>query len=444
MSETFGRALPRLHTAPPGPRSVELARRLRAVESRNITRIADDWPVFWEEASGANVRDADGNVYIDLTAGFGVAAAGHAPPAVSAAIAAQAARLPHGLGDVHPSRTKVELLERLAALAPRGLDVTVLGTTGADAVEAALKTAALASGRPGVIAFRNGYHGLTIGTLAVTDRPASSEPFPGLLGPRARLAVFPDAADARYDAAGSLGEVAALVDQAASDGQPVGAVVVEPVQGRGGIVVPPPDFLTGLRELCDARDLVLIADEVYTGLGRTGRWFACDHSGVVPDIMVLGKALTGSIPMSAAIGSRAVMSAWPESTGEAIHTSTFLGNPTACAAALAQLRIIEDDRLVERAEALGDVVAERIAGWVSGIPGVVRGRGLGLMRGVQLAAPADEDAAGDPLVKRLLRRGILALTEGPRGDVLAITPPLVITEQQLDHALDVIEEEIRR
>lgn len=441
MTLPFGRQLPHLLTTPPGPRSHALAARLRRVESRNITHVAADWPVFWEEASGANVRDADGNVYIDLTAGFGVAAAGHAPPAVAAAIASQAARLAHGLGDVHPSRAKVELLERLAGIAPPGLDVTILGISGADAVEAALKTAVLATGRAGVVAFRNGYHGLTLGALAVTDRAASSDPFRHRLGPRASLARFPDAAsgDATADA---IAAVASRIDEAGNGPDAVGAVIVEPVQGRGGIVVPPADFLPSLRALCDARGVLLIVDEIYTGLGRTGRWFACEHVAVVPDIVTVGKALGGSIPISAAIGSRAVMEAWPESAGEAIHTSTFLGNPTACAAALAQLRLIEEEGLLARTQALGEHVAARVDSWRGRSRHPVHGRGLGLMRGLKLTAPADEGAEGEPLVKRLLRRGILALTEGPRGDVLAITPPLVITESQLDHALDVIEEEL--
>ena len=441
MTEPFGRQLPHLASRPPGPRSRALAARLRRVESRNITLVADDWPVFWEDARGANVRDADGNVYVDLTAGFGVAAAGHAAPEVAAAIAEQAARLPHGLGDVHPSRVKVELLEKLALLAPGELDTVILGISGADAVEAALKTALLATGRPGVIAFRGGYHGLSLGALAVTDRDESSAPFRAALGRSARLAAFPDG-DAGDTAAGALADVRAHLDEADTARAPIGAIVVEPVQGRGGIVVPPSDFLPGLRALCDEAGALLIADEIYTGLGRTGRWFACEHTGVVPDILTVGKSLAGSLPISAAIGSADLMRAWPESRGEAIHTSTFLGNPTACAAALAQLRLIEEQDLPGRATALGDRVARRVDSWAGAGTRVVRGRGIGLMRGIELRDAADEGARGEPLVKRLLRRGILALTEGPRGDVLAITPPLVITEQQLDFALDVIEEEL--
>ncbi|HEX6589080.1 MAG TPA: aspartate aminotransferase family protein, partial [Longimicrobiales bacterium] len=340
MTTPFGSQLPELAGTPPGPRSRELGARLRRVESRNITLVADDWPIFWEEARGANVRDADGNVYVDLTGGFGVAAAGHAAPQVADAIARQAARLPHGLGDVHPSRVKVELLERLAELAPPGLDTTILGTTGAEAVEASLKTALLATGRAGVIAFRNGYHGLSIGALAATDRPESADPFGARIGRRARLAPYPDAARPAT-ARESIDAVRAIVDETRGTEHAIGAIVVEAIQGRGGIVVPPADFLPSLRAVCDDAGALLVVDEIYTGLGRTGRWFACEHVGVVPDIVTVGKALSGALPISAAIGRADVMRAWPESRGEALHTSTFLGNPVGCAAALAQLRLIE-------------------------------------------------------------------------------------------------------
>ena len=443
MTPPFGRQLPNIVTPPPGPRSRGLASRLRGVESRNITHVADDWPVFWQEAAGANVRDADGNVFVDLTGGFGVANAGHANPHVAAAIGAQAARLPHGLGDVHPSAVKVELLERLAAIAPAGLDVSILGTTGADAVEAALKTAMLATGRSGFVAFENGYHGLSLGALGVTDRDVSSAPFAARIGPPARRARYPHA-DQEGSADQSLAEVRRSIDEAHGSATAIAAVVVEPIQGRGGIVVPPPDFMPRLRALCDEAGVLLIADEIYTVIGRTGRWFACEHTEVVPDILTIGKALSGTVPISATIGSAELMRAWPESQGEALHTSTFLGNPLACAAALANLRVIEELALLERAAALGARVAARTASWVGSVDGVMGTRGVGLMQGVVLRHAGDEGAADDPLVKRLMRRGVLALTEGPRGDVLAITPPLVIQEDQLDHALDVIEEELRR
>ncbi len=427
----FGRTLPRLETPVPGPRSLELGRRLRAVESPNITRIDRDGPIFWAEAAGANVRDADGNVYIDLTAGFGVAGAGHSHPAVAEAVARQVRRLAHAMGDVHPADVKVELLERLAELAPGDLAMAILSANGSDAVESALKTAAVATGRPGVIAFEGAYHGLGYGALAVTAPRRFREPFRRQLYPGVRFVPFPGARDAP-DSDVVLAAVRAAVEETRGGADPVGAVIVEPIQGRGGILVPPPDFLPGLRALCDELDLLLVVDEVYTGLGRTGRWFACEHWKVVPDLLVIGKSLAGGLPLSAVLGSAAVMEAWPASGGEAIHTSTFLGNPVTAAAALAHLRVIEEDRLVERADRLGRGLGDRLEEWVRELPAAAGARGLGLMRALELAGPEPEGAARR-VVARALRAGIILLAEGP---ALAFTPPLVITEEQLDHALD--------
>ena len=451
MADPLGERLPALRTAVPGPRSRALTARLRRVESRNITA-TDDGPIFWAEAAGANVRDVDGNVYIDLTAGFGVSAAGHGSPAVGDAIAAQYRRLAHAMGDVHPADVKVELLERLAALAPGDLSVSILSANGGDAVESALKTAVMATGRPGIVAFEGGYHGLGYGALSVTSGHRFRAPFAGQLFQGVSFAPFPRAAspgggagaDGGPDAgAGSghdgpvtthraLAAVRAAVEEAEAGEHPVGAVIVEPVQGRGGILVPPADFLPALRSLCTELDVVLILDEVYTGLGRTGRWFACQHWDVVPDVLVVGKSLAGGLPLSAAIGPPAVMDAWPASDGEAIHTSTFLGNPVTCAAALAQLREIEARDLVARAATLGERLATRLRE-VGERHEVGPARGLGLMRALELVGPPGTAAR---VSAAALREGVIVL---PEGTALAFTPPLTITEAQLEHAVDVIE-----
>jgi 4-aminobutyrate aminotransferase-like enzyme len=440
-----GEELPALRTPVPGPRSRALATRLASVECRTITRIAEDAPIFWEAARGAAIRDADGNVYVDLTAGFGVSTAGHANPHVAAAIGSQAARLPHALGDVHPAVPKVALLERLAAIAPGDLSVTILASAGAEAVEAALKTAMLHTGRPGILAFDGAYHGLTYGALAATARSEFRAPFERQLFPGVRFAPYPPAADP--DRSGRVRDAIAAAAEAIRSAErgphPIGAVIVEPMLGRGGLVVPAPGFLRALRDLCDGVDRILIFDEIYTGIGRTGAWFCCEHEGVVPDVIVVGKALTGSLPLSAAIGSTAVMRAWPPSAGEAIHTSTFLGNPIACAAALAQLDEIEGRGLVTRAAALGRIIGERTAEWARAIHGVVNAEGRGLLQGVRLSSRARGSRALE--VCRLAQNGgVLVLAEGPSADVLAITPPAVITETQLGEALDVIEGALRR
>lgn len=426
-------------TEVPGPRSRALGARLGRVESRNITPAT---PIFWSAAAGAAVQDADGNIYVDLSAGFGVAMAGHANPDVAAAIARQAERLPHGLGDVYPPEIKVELLERLATLAPAGLNVTILGSGGAEAVEAALKTAVMHTGRTGVLAFEGGYHGLALGALAVTHRAEFRAPFAALLNPHVRFCPYPDGGTG--DGAAELAAVCAALAAADRAGAPIGAIIAEPMLGRGGLVVPPAGFLAGLRALCDGTDRVLILDEIYTGFGRTGRWFACERDGVVPDILVVGKALTGSVPLSAAIGTAQVMAAWPPSSGEAIHTSTFLGNPVACAAALAQLAYIEREQLVARAAALGARIRARTEAWARRLKIVASVTGLGLLQGVRLRPDAAGASAALAVAAAVLAEGVIVLAEGPRADVLAITPPAVITGTQLERALDVIEAELER
>jgi 4-aminobutyrate aminotransferase/(S)-3-amino-2-methylpropionate transaminase len=418
---TIGADPPRLVSDVPGPRSRALTVRLERVESRNVTCTAPTPPIFWERAVGANVWDVDGNRYVDLTSGFGVANAGHAHPAVVEAIGRQSGRLLHAMGDVHPAEAKVALLEEIARRYPGGVAArAVLGSSGSDAVDAALKTAMLSTGRPGVVSFEGAYHGLSIGALDATWRPIFREPF------RARLAGA--TSFARF---GDLEDVARAASECAA---PVGAVIVEPVQGRGGERIPPAGFLAGLRALCDREGWLLIADEVYTGFGRTGRWFACDHEGVVPDLLCLAKGLSSGMPISACAGRSEVMDAWPSSDGEALHTQTFLGHPPSCAAALASLRALEEEGLIERSAEVGAAALAHLEGRMAGRPGVRAVRGLGLLLAVELDGPERAESLCD----RALARGIITLLSGDDGDVLALTPPLTIDRSQLLTAIDVV------
>jgi 4-aminobutyrate aminotransferase / (S)-3-amino-2-methylpropionate transaminase / 5-aminovalerate transaminase len=446
----FGQLLPEIVTAPPGPASRALAQELARHESPNVTYLGEDFPVFWAEARGANVRDVDGNVYVDLTAAFAVASAGHGHPEIVTAVQAQAARLLHGMGDVHPPDVKVLLLRALAEVTPGGLCRSVLANSGAEAIEVALKTSALATGRPRVIAFHGGYHGLTYGALDVSGGEDFRTPFSAQLARNAIFAPYPYSyrspfrGDDEAVAAACLRYLEHLLDSPATAAEEVGAILVEPVQGRGGDIVPHPSFLPGLREICDRRQLLLIADEIYTGFGRTGRWFACEHTGVTPDILVAGKALTGGLPLAVCIGTDEVMRAWPPSGGEAIHTSTFLGNPLGCAAALASLQVLREQRLVERAAVVGAHLKTRLEQITSGHPHVGEVRGLGMMVGVELVRNRDSRVPAPELVGHgvveALRRGLLLLGGGIHGNVLSFSPPFVITDAQLAHALEVLEE----
>ena len=442
-----GRDLANIVVTPPGPKSRALTSDLREVESRNITFVSDDFPIFFEAGAGANLQDVDGNVYVDLSGAFAVAAAGHSDLRIADAIGDQARRLMHGMGDVHPNALKVELARQLCALTPgTGAKRVIFSSSGAEAIESAIKTAAIATGKPGILCFTGAYHGLTYGALEVTDRSIFRAPFVRQLGgfsTRVPFAYCHRCPIGRHYPECSV-ECLRLVEHALDgpDGADIGAIVVEPIQARGGDVVPPDAWLQGLRAICDRRGLLLIADEIYSGFGRTGKWFACDHAGVVPDLICVGKGMSSGFPISACVGRAEAMDRWPPSSGEAIHTSTFLGNPMGCAAALASIARLLEERLVERAARLGAILEKRfdlLRARSKGRIADVRGRGLmwGLECVDSSGAP-DGELAG-AIVVGVLRRGIVMLSSGPTGHVLQLAPPLVITEEQLDFCVDEIE-----
>lgn len=445
--------LPEIHGDIPGPRSLALASRLRRHESRNVTFVSEDWPIFWERAEGANVWDADGNRYLDLTSAFGVASLGHTRDEVRDAATAQAAKLMHAMGDVHPTELKAELCERLSALTferwGMGNAKTILCNSGFEAVEAALKTSLLHSGKPGVIAFRGGYHGLGFGALAAGGIPFFREPFRAQLRDFAVLLPYPGCYRCPYGVCDGFRiegrdfpscstaclEKLRMEIQTAIRQREIGAILVEPIQGRGGCVVPPLDFLRLLRQVCDEHKILLIADEILTGFNRTGALFACDHSGVVPDIICLGKALTGGFPLSACVGRADIMDAWPASTGEALHTSTFLGNPLGCAMALESLKIHSDPEVSRSVREKG----ARMKAALRAIrcPHIGDVRGTGLMLGVELLEERSRLPATRltlSLVKQALRHGLLLLADSPDANVLSFTPPFCITDEEIDFA----------
>lgn len=428
---TSGDLPPDVKLPPPGPASRRLARRLAAAEAPGVNTLYRGEPaILWAEALGANVLDVDGNRYVDLTSGFGVAAVGHRHPRVVAAVHRQADRLLHALGDVHGHPARVELAERLAALTPageRGEDLSVYpAVSGSDAVEVAVKTALLATGRSAVVAFEPSYHGLTAGALALTSRPAFREPFAAHLHPHLRRLPYGAGGGALEQAVAGPGDGDGAAGAAA-------CVVVEPVVGREGVVFPPAGWLRRLAEACRRHGALLVADEIFTGFGRTGRLFASQP--VRPDLVVCGKALGGGLPVAAVVAPRRLMAAW-ESGGEALHTATFIANPPACAAALAVLDVVEEEDLPARAARLGARVAPRLARWPQRFAGVTAVRGEGLLWGVELA----DSATAGRLVAEALGRGLLMLAGGPEGRVAQVVPPLTIAEGQLEAALELLEE----
>lgn len=418
-----GDLLPRIVTPPPGPRSRALSARLAATEAPGVNTLVGDAPsLVWEEACGTNVLDVDGNRYLDLTAGFGVAAVGHRHPRVTAAVREQAGRLLHGLGDVHAHPLRPELAERLGRRAPvSGGDPRLhFAVSGSDAVEVAVKTALLATGRPGVVAFQPAYHGLTLGALALTSRPHFRRPFAAHLHAHVH----------RLPHGGDPGDLAALL----AGRDDVACAVVEPVVGREGVLFPPQGWLAAVAGACRDAGVLLVADEIFTGLGRTGHWFAVEHDGVAPDLLVCGKALGGGLPVAAVVGRRALMDAW-SSDGEARHTATHVANPVACAAALAVLDALESDDLPARAARLGTRLAATLAPWPDRLPAVAAVRGRGLLWALEL----DSHDSAHRLVETARSRGLLLLAGGPEGRVAQLVPPLTITEPQLEAALEILE-----
>ena len=439
-----------------------ILRWLRDFESRNVTFLDPDgsWPVVWERARDVNVWDASGKKWLDLTAAFGVAAAGHANPRVVKAGQRQLARLPHAMGDVHPHARKAELARELSRITfgrwTESADVrgrkassvsnfrlvpsaatgkTIFSNSGFEAVESALKTAMLATGRQGVIAFAGAYHGLGYGALNVTHRDFFRGPFHQQLREFGHFVPFPTAPSEIPAVEWSLRRLLRR--------ERIGAVLVEPVQARGGINVPPVEFLPMLRKVCNEHGTLLVLDEIYTGFGRTGKWFACEHSGVVPDLICLGKALTGGFPLSACVGRADLMdAAWPKSRGEAVHTSTFLGNPIGCAMALAQINEIDRLNLCKKSAELGKFLLGSLQTAIGSRQSASQVRGLGLMVGVDLRLPDGKPAteAAMQTIKKMLRRGFILLPEGEHANVISFTPPLTITKAQLAKTVTVLAE----
>ena len=431
---------PCVRVRPPGPRSRAWLERLsRAVApmgpapDRLRSEVAAGHPagsIVYAAARGSNVLDLDGNRYVDLATGFGAVLVGHAQPAIAEAIEQQSRRLLQALGDVHPSDAKVLLAERLARLHPAPGARAILGQSGADAVSAALKTAVLCTGRPGIVAFRGAYHGLSYGPLAACGLRASyREPFVAQLNPSVRFVDYPG------DAAGTEQALCEIHRELARGD--VGAVLVEPILGRGGVVVPPARFLPELRRETREAGALLVADEIWTGLGRAGRWLYSSSDEVVPDLVCLGKGLGGGVPISACLGTDEAMRGWRREP-EVVHTSTFAGAPLACASALATLEVLSRHRLVERSESVGRRWLEGLRESLSRRAGIDV-RGAGLMIGIDLASRPGRAAA---VSRALLERGYLVSTGGGAREVIVLTPPLTVHESLLDtfheHLCDVL------
>ncbi|MET0385314.1 MAG: aspartate aminotransferase family protein [Polyangiales bacterium] len=436
--EPLGSLLPRVSSPVPGPVAEAWVERLAHAECPALTLRrarrqessgASHDPIVWSEAQGANVRDVDGQIFVDLSAGFGAATVGHAHPRVVAAIQQQSTRLLHALGDLQPADVKIALLERLARLVP-GQARVILGLSGSDAVEAALKTALLFTRRPGVVAFEGAYHGLSHGPLAACGLSATFRtPFQAQLNPHVSFAPYPGAGS---PLSASLDAVRAALGRG-----DVGAILVEPMLGRGGVRVPPAEFLPALQALCREHGALLISDEIMTGFARTGRMFGFEHFDVTPDLLCLGKGLGGGMPVSACVGRLEVMNAWGPTSEGALHTGTFFGHPVAAAAALATLDVLAEEKSCERAASLGAQLLAALQPLV-GTHGVTEVRGRGLLVGIEL----DATERSLRCMRALLERGYITVPAGSDARVISLTPPVCISTEQLSGFVSALSESL--
>jgi 4-aminobutyrate aminotransferase/(S)-3-amino-2-methylpropionate transaminase len=423
----------------PGPRSAAVLEELRRYVSRAVPIYL---PAVIERAEGALLTDADGNTFIDLVGGVGCLNVGHSHPRVVAAIEEQAARFTHTDVGVAPYEVYVTLARRLCALAPgtRPKKVILLNS-GSEAVESAVKIARALTGRPALIAFEGAFHGRTYMSMSLTSKIDPYKRNFGPFVPEVYRAPFADPyrspePDATRWAMRGLENL--LITHVQPDR--VAAVVVEPVLGEGGFIVPPPDFLPELRALTRRHGMLLIVDEVQTGIGRTGRMFASEHTGTDPDLMIVAKSLAAGLPLSAVVGAADLMDAMPESS----LGGTYVGNPVACAAALAVLEVVEDEGLLARATMLGERMTARFRRLQERARLVGDVRGLGAMVAFELvrdrAAKTPAPDATAEIIHRAMGRGVLLLKAGVYNNVIRVLAPLVISDEQLEHALDVIDE----
>lgn len=426
--------------------------RLEKVETPDITFANDRFPIVMKSARGMYIRDVEGKRYVDFSACFGVVALGHRAPRVMTSMRRGMAHLVHGMGDVHPSVDKIRFLETLAALTPFNDPKCHLSLSGSEAVETALKTAMLVTGRSRFLAFRGGYHGLHMGAMTLSGMPHFTKGFGDWVQSRTQLMAFPFVKPASYVARQfpaaayfekhhellSEGEVLTRLEDALKSGE-FAALVMEVVQGRGGDRELSTSFVQSCALLCIKYNTLIVFDEVFTGFGRTGKMFALEHVGVVPDILCLGKSMAGGLPLSATVSEH--FDVWGKSEGEARHTSTFLGHPLACH--VGRTNVLEIKRQLplfrkelEKIESVTERFLERCrtSNVIDDAPFALRGKGF--MRGLWFFASAPGFAAW--LMEELLVRGFVLLPSGERGDVLSLSPPLVATHEHFNKLYDAL------
>jgi 4-aminobutyrate aminotransferase/(S)-3-amino-2-methylpropionate transaminase len=427
-----------IRTELPGPRSRAIIERKERVIAGPLTLVH---PVVVEEAHGATLTDVDGNTFIDFTGGVGCLNVGHSHPAVVAAAQEQLQRFSHTDFTIVPYELYVTLAERLLERAPfRGPAKAAFFNAGTEAVENAIKFARAYTRRPAVIAFEGGFHGRTLLSLTLTSKTRPYKAGLGPFAPEVYRVPFPN--EYRGPSAAEALRALERTFQTQVAAENVAAIVVEPVQGEAGFLPAPQEFMDGLRRICDDHGIVLVADEVQTGFGRTGRLFAIEHYGIEPDLITIAKSIAAGLPLSGVLGKAEIMDA----PGDSAIGGTYVGNPVAQAAALAVLDVIDEEGVVERAAQIGDTMRARMLAWQERWPRIGDVHGLGAMLAIELVAdPATKEPApglASEIVAAAFERGLLLLKAGVDGNCIRVLAPLILTDAELEEALAAWEDAI--
>ncbi len=415
--------------------------RLRELEDQHLARVVHrTTDVFVERGSGSFVYSPGGDRYLDFVMGIASVNTGHSHPKVLAAAKAQIDRIVHPSASAVRYGPNIELAAKLAEITPSGLDVTFFGNSGSEAVEAALKLAKFATKRPAVVAFQGGFHGRTLGAISVTSSKVHYRKGYEAFVPSTYFAPFPNTFrcplghEPKACCQGCMQFLERMLEQVV-DPASVAAVIIEPVQGEGGYLPAPTGFLRELRDLCTRHGMLLVFDEVQSGFGRTGRWWASDHHAVIPDIQVMAKGIASGFPLSAVTSTRDIMDLW--STGA--HGSTFGGNPVSCAAACATIDVIREEGMVENAARMGDCFRARLQALKDRYPIIGDVRGLGLMLATEFVEP-DGSPSGrlaEAVRQAALDRHMLLLTCGPHDQCIRFMPPLNVSQWELEEGIDI-------
>lgn len=455
-NESFGTQLPKIITNIPGPESCKFAKLSNQFEPIAITRISEEKiPIFWKKAYGANVIDIDNNIYIDCSSAFGVSSIGHNNEYVKSSLKKQISKLIHCMGDICPSEKRVLLSEKLVEMINRkNFSQVLYANSGSECIEIALKVAYLYTKKPGIISFKGSFHGQSIGALNVTGQHEIRNPFKIFLMKNVYFVTFPNPyrqniSEMHMDSEKCLKMIIKTIEEKRNSSSEIGALIIEPIQNCNGFIIPPNEFLDKLSDLCKKYSILLIVDEIFTGLGRTGRFLAIDYTNVNPDIICIGKILGGGMPIAACLSSAEIFNSFSSNTFLPLHGSTFSGNPLACASALSVLSIIKNTDILQEINKKGKYFLNKLKNLKEKYFYIGDVRGKGLLLAIELVKDRNTKEPFPELSQNILneslKRGLIAISSGiPYGNIITFTPPFCISFTQINEVIKILDDSFQK